>query len=318
MCIPKFYPPHFKMNIAITSHYIPLYTSEQTSHFIPLTTTSRYIAENIPWPMGWALSPLPSRSSSCTCSLGITFERDRGIFIEAEGGVLAYEVTQAIHHMRVIGHKSETAIGTSAPGRWWIGLWGGVAVQVLLQDHLWVGTGKKTSAKEAFNVVHSRICAHPSAITAHIILAKGVVCRQIEGWIGTSVPIICRWTAHRPHIWNLPNICEVTSPMQTMTCPGEANLNVALETFCEQVRLPSQRNSLFGKRLSCCGKTAFAPGKSHPTHTSSPTHAPWFKRSTSQPALRAFSAPALKTSKFAPKVCWDRLCIACKNAAPSW
>jgi hypothetical protein len=96
---------------------------------------------------------------------------------------------------------------------------------------------------------------------------------------------------------------QVTSPMQTMTCPGEANLNVALETFCEQVRLPSQRNSLFGKRLSCCGKTAFAPGKSHPTHTSSPTHAPWFKRSTSQPALRAFSAPALKTSKFAPKVC---------------
>ena len=207
MCIPKFYPPHFKMNIAITSHYISLYTSQQTSHFIPLTTTSRYIAENIPWPMGWALSPLPSRSSSCTCSLGITFERDRGIFIEAEGGVLAYEVTQAIHHMRVIGHKSETAIGTSAPGRWWIGLWGGVAVQVLLQDHLWVGTGKKTTAKEAFNVGHSRICAHPSAITAHIILAKGVVCRQIEGWIGTSVPIICRWTARRPHIWNLPNIC---------------------------------------------------------------------------------------------------------------
>lgn len=55
-------------------------------------------------------------SSSCTWSLGITFERDRGILIEAEGGVLAYEVTQAIHHMRVIDHKSESAIATSAPG----------------------------------------------------------------------------------------------------------------------------------------------------------------------------------------------------------
>ena len=109
MCIPEFYAPHFKIKVANkhpnkhpTNHYIPLHRGKHPmTHGVSPTT--------IPFP--------ENRSSSCTWSLGITIEIDRGILIEAEVGVLAYEVTQAIHHMRVIGHKSETAIGTSAPGR---------------------------------------------------------------------------------------------------------------------------------------------------------------------------------------------------------
>lgn len=56
-------------------------------------------------------------SSSRSCSLGITFERDRGTRIEGEVGVLAHKVPQAIDHMRVIDLKGEAAVGTSAPGR---------------------------------------------------------------------------------------------------------------------------------------------------------------------------------------------------------
>ena len=105
MCIPEFYAPHFKIKVANkhpTNHYIPLHRGKHPmTHGVSPTT--------IPFP--------ENRSSSCTWSLGITIEIDRGILIEAEVGVLAYEVTQAIHHMRVIDHKSESAIATSAPGR---------------------------------------------------------------------------------------------------------------------------------------------------------------------------------------------------------
>lgn len=83
---------------------------------------------------------------------------------------------------------------------------------------------------------------------------------------------------------------QVASPMQTMACPAEANVN-GEPTTCEQVRLPSQRNSLFGKNNSVCGKIPCAPGKSHPTHTSSPMHAPSFNMVRLQSAFRAFSAP---------------------------
>lgn len=64
-----------------------------------------------------------TRSSTCACRLGVTFERDRGIrFYKIEDGALAHEVPKAIHHIlryidRRIADESEIAIGTSAPGR---------------------------------------------------------------------------------------------------------------------------------------------------------------------------------------------------------
>mmetsp|Transcript_27783 Transcript_27783/g.44729 ORF Transcript_27783/g.44729 Transcript_27783/m.44729 type:complete len:296 (-) Transcript_27783:209-1096(-) len=113
---------------------------------------------------------------------------------------------------------------------------------------------------------------------------------------------------------------QVSSPMHTMTCPADLKLNGSLDTFCEQVLSPSQRNSPAGNRSCACGKSFAGAINSHPTHTSLPMHSPRFRRVTSQPAFRALPAPAFKTSRSirsAPKV-WDRLCIACKNAAPSW
>ena len=53
---PNFIRPISKW-IAITSHYIPLYTSQQTSHFIPLTTTSRYRGKH---PMTHGVNPFPA------------------------------------------------------------------------------------------------------------------------------------------------------------------------------------------------------------------------------------------------------------------
>ena len=101
-------------------HYIPLHLIIYIPTNIPFHPTNHYIPlHRGKHPMTHGVSPFPAPFPLLLLYLqprNHIRKRSRN-FIEAEGGVLAYEVTQAIHHMRVIGHKSETAIGTSAPGR---------------------------------------------------------------------------------------------------------------------------------------------------------------------------------------------------------